>query len=54
MAQHSEREPVSDAEYDQMEEKIREHFQEIRELLAEDFGGESKDYDHREETDTEA
>ena len=47
MAQHSERKPVSDAEYEQMEEKIRE-------LLAEDLGGESEDYDHREETDTEA
>ena len=54
MAQHSEQQPVSEEEYEQMPEKIEAAFGEIRELLAEDLGGEPEDYDHREETDTEA
>lgn len=50
MAQHPERQPVSEEEYEQMPEKIEAAFDEIRELLAEDLGGEPEDYDHRKDS----
>jgi len=45
MIQHPEREPVSEEAYAQMDEKIREHFDHVRELLADELGGEPEDYE---------
>ena len=45
MTQSPEREPVTEEEYALMPEKIEAAFDEIRELLAEDLGGEPEDYE---------
>jgi hypothetical protein len=45
MTQSPDREPVSEEEYAQMPEKIEAAFDEIRELLAADLGGEPEDYE---------
>jgi hypothetical protein len=36
--------PMTEEELEQAREGIREHFEEVREALAEDLGGEPEDY----------
>lgn len=45
MAHHSDRRPVSDDEYREMGGEIRAHFSQVRQLLADDLGGEPEDYE---------